>query len=273
MFDWDRLEKSFDVLSSHGHITVKMMTNPRPVQIGILNFTKLQAVKRSYHKGKPNPLLLHQLTRDFQCSEPKDKIFALVALMGDAIGKAIGSYALPVESIYIRFAAVLLSYGMFIPLLDHAGLQRRNLDPESLPSWVPDWTAQSVHEGPKIISTLRNVPYSASASLPSAMDPLGDWTARDGLELAGVIFDKLKVVHGVVKACDTDDTMDFLDRYSKTRTAYQDSLDILVSVYSNSEEAFCDTLLMDDHYWPERNSRKFSHHRSSYHTPQFHRDA
>lgn len=247
VFDWERLEESNKVLAENGHINARMTISPPPVLIGLLNFTKLQVIKRSFSNGTLNPLQLLQLTRDFDCSEPKDKIFALIALMGD-FGKVVGSYAIPVALIYTHFAAALLSCGMCIPLLDHAGLQRRHLDAETLPSWVPDWAAQSVHEGPKVISTLRPVPYRASASLPAIIRPLGNWTARDGLHLSGMFFDKLKFVHDIVKTSDTGDVEDFLDRYSRTRKAFEDSLELLSSVYSNPEETFCDALLMDDHY-------------------------
>jgi len=76
-------------------------------------------------------------------------------------------------------------------MLDCAGIQRRKLAGDPLPSWVPDWTAQSTV--PKMISTLRPVPYSAPGSLAAHVELLGD-AGADGLKLRGLLIDHLESV-------------------------------------------------------------------------------
>ncbi|CAI4213716.1 unnamed protein product [Parascedosporium putredinis] len=107
-----------------------------------------------YQQQQNDSLKMVQLTRDFAATEAKDKIYGLMALMPEYDQGAMGPYSQPLATLFRRFAALHVRYGRAVSMLDSAGIQRRRIH-EYLPSWVPDWTAQS--PSPKVISTLRPI--------------------------------------------------------------------------------------------------------------------
>lgn len=77
------------------------------------------------------------LFRSRHCSNPKDKIFALLGLTSP-IFEQLADYTLTKVEIYTRFLKFrIISTGSLQPLLR---LREVNRD-EELPSWVPDWQA------------------------------------------------------------------------------------------------------------------------------------
>ncbi|TGJ85038.1 hypothetical protein E0Z10_g3740 [Xylaria hypoxylon] len=90
---------------------------------GYMNYQKLQRIKN--HSGKMDSLQPIQLTRDFDVTNPEDKIFGLFALLCDADRKAIGPYSRSIEHVFRRFAAFQVRLSRTITALDSAGLQRR----------------------------------------------------------------------------------------------------------------------------------------------------
>ncbi|KAI1757908.1 heterokaryon incompatibility protein 6 [Xylaria castorea] len=112
------------------------------------------------YSGKMNALQLIQLTRDFEVTDPEDRIFGLFALMSDADREAIGSYSQSVE-------------------------HRRHQQGTDLPSRVPDLTTQG--KLPNVVSTFRPVPYSASAAAQSRVQLVGDVIGIGGVSVCGRI--------------------------------------------------------------------------------------
>lgn len=213
---------------------------------GFLNYSKLQQIKN--HDGKMDSLQLIQLTRDFTATNPEDKIFGLFGLMSEADRIAIGSYSKSVQQVFRRFAALQVRHGRAITMLDSAGLQRRRLSGGGLPSWVPDWTAQGTT--PKVISTLRPEPYSASGSLSSSIQLVGDETGTGGLSVRGLIVDTIESVTHVhhVPPTSQHERSDFLTIHNKFRSAFEAFVRQGRSVYMGNEDAFARLLLMDDMY-------------------------
>jgi len=188
-FEWDRLEKSLDLVCKGPYLRY-FVERSTLVGQGYVNFSKLQDIRNNYfiHRGdKSTPeagnrirhiggqtlmrllstgvydaLRLASLVRDFDCSVPKDKVFALAALMDNRELSAIGNYSLSTADIYTRFARDQVQQGKLFAILDLAGLSKRKLQ-ETFPTWVPDWTSQRPVDGiPRPISGMRNLPYSAS---------------------------------------------------------------------------------------------------------------
>jgi hypothetical protein len=70
----------------------------------------------------------------YKCSDPRDKVFAILGLMGE---KLIGpEYRIPVENVYTGITAYLLKNWQVFDVMALAG-QKRSFN---LPSWVPDWS-------------------------------------------------------------------------------------------------------------------------------------
>ncbi|KAI0421469.1 heterokaryon incompatibility protein 6 [Xylaria grammica] len=212
---------------------------------GYMNYQKLKTIKS--HDGKMDSLQLIQLTRDFSATSPEDKIFGLFALLSDADRKAIGPYSRSVEHVFRRFAALQVRLGRTITMLDSAGLQRRRRDGVNLPSWVPDWTAQG--KSPKVISTLRPTPYSASGPAQTYTELVGDGTGSGGIIVRCLVIDTINTVAHVHTAPLTPSGQpDFLVFHDKFRAAFDELIRQRGSVYTNNEEAFARLLLMDDMY-------------------------
>jgi len=212
---------------------------------GFMNYDRMQQIRRLWLAGPTNSFHLLQLTRDFAVTEPKDKIFGLMALMTDSERASIGPYLQPVGTIYRRFAALHVRQGRGVDVLDCAGSQRRRLTGENLPSWVPDWTAQANSIGGKAISTLRPVRYAAASSQDPLFHLLGDETGSAGLSARGIVFDSLRSVHDMFK----DDTApDFFSIHKRIANAFADEVKLGPSVYADPIDAYARLLLMDDTY-------------------------
>lgn len=89
-----------------------------------------------YHSGKRLPMLPMALQhQDFEASDPRDKLYALLGLVAEQNpGSIIADYGKPVQSVFTDFAtAYLLSSRLDI----FAGVSSQRM--AGLPSWVPDW--------------------------------------------------------------------------------------------------------------------------------------
>ncbi|KAI9146935.1 hypothetical protein HJFPF1_12964 [Paramyrothecium foliicola] len=121
--------------------------------------------------------LLSKVAQNFQATDPKDKIYGLLGLVGDG-----GMYQehvkyLPDETYletYIRFAKLLVEGGHGLQLICQAGLRVTASD---LPSWVPDWTS---------IVAIHKIKVVEQASRPMSMTVI-DKT----LVMTGAIVDEI----------------------------------------------------------------------------------
>lgn len=78
-------------------------------------------------------ILRHALTHE--CLDPRDKIYAILGLLGET-GISI-DYSLPVEVVYTGITAYLLQNHLSFRLFDLLGADEHRLN---LPSWVPDYS-------------------------------------------------------------------------------------------------------------------------------------
>ena len=79
------------------------------------------------------------LSRNVFATDPRDKIYGLLAMMDESLTRNImPDYLAPVRSVYIDFAKDTIEDTKSLELLRHTS-SYGTLD---LPSWVPDWTAE-----------------------------------------------------------------------------------------------------------------------------------
>jgi hypothetical protein len=96
-------------------------------------------------------------TRTYQATDPRDRIYALLGLVGDDDRDAIvPDYSIDVGSLYLKIAWHFIKSRETLDFLVHAGHVSETLR-EVLPSWVPDW---SLFISERIMS-LDNVSYGA----------------------------------------------------------------------------------------------------------------
>lgn len=85
------------------------------------------------------------LAKSCDASEPLDKVFALLGLLPSRrIGNIEANYNLTPEELYTRVALHLASTIGWLPVLLKAGKDgQKGSSLSSLPSWVPDWSADA----------------------------------------------------------------------------------------------------------------------------------
>ncbi|OAL43523.1 hypothetical protein IQ07DRAFT_580167 [Pyrenochaeta sp. DS3sAY3a] len=139
------------------------------------------ALQRLYHlcvdyHGQ-NSIVLLEYARNSECSEPRDKVFALLGLFPYAFSRNIKpQYTLPVQEVYKQaFFAYVEGTSSLDPFL-YAGNR-------SSPSWLPDWSARTGVHG---------LPSASVASGHSAaqVTPVG----KNTLEVTGVLHDTIEDV-------------------------------------------------------------------------------
>ncbi|KAH8651210.1 heterokaryon incompatibility protein 6 [Xylariales sp. PMI_506] len=235
-----------------GRMQELMAGNNAVTMRAFLNYSKIQQIKAA--RGSMDSLHLIQLTRDFDVTNPEDKIFGLFALMSEADRATMGPYSRAVGDVYRRFAALQVQRGRTIWMLDNAGIQRQKLPRGTVPSWVPDWTGGSSGQP---ISKLRPVPYGAcgpntAAEAHLVEEKTSSWpgrSSRGGLSLRGVLVDRLEKVTRVATApMGPFGEPDFMTFHGRFRATFDELCRNGRSTYTDGLNAFARLLLMDDCY-------------------------
>ena len=96
----------------------------------------------------PTLLSLLMRHRSFESTDPRDRVFALLGLSGDARPRKLNiqpNYNLRVEEVYENMAILMLkSYGS-LDILSFPRVSEISTIP-GLPSWVPDWSISNFTE-------------------------------------------------------------------------------------------------------------------------------
>jgi hypothetical protein len=75
-----------------------------------------------------------------QCTDPRDKIFAILPLASDSeLLQIKADYSLTAPELYTSVTARIIEQSQSLEILKAAGSEK----PSNLPSWVPDWAASS----------------------------------------------------------------------------------------------------------------------------------
>jgi len=282
-FPWERWEKSFDMLCSSPTLRDYMEQSGR-LGHGFGNFLKILDIRNSYllfradksdpgaalrirqigfrdlrrllSEGPYDALKLVSLARELECAEPKDRIFALAALMNDSELSAIGDYSLPAVEIYTRFARYQVQRGNLFAILDVAGLAKHKNPQHSLPSWVPDWTSQRVLDGAlRPLSVMRNLPYAASGQ--GTRQPPDVKILDGGLVIShqAMILDTIRDVHGQKQrelggttTGPVTELASFLRWVESIQQMIAGSTSVFASLYPDIDDALARLLIIDDQY-------------------------
>jgi hypothetical protein len=181
---WERFSAAFKRVQGLLSQNAFRSTNLIPIY-SLMSLWRWRALGEENHdnhtsEAELNILELMDKFEESECSDPRDRVYALVSLSKNVIeipeslaipaqwnrlarlscGKDTGcldsipmiiDYSLPTKTIYQAFAASAIASGYGLNVLGAAALRK----PRSrllLPSWVPDWTATM---GPKLQDTLR----------------------------------------------------------------------------------------------------------------------
>ncbi|KAH8751883.1 heterokaryon incompatibility protein-domain-containing protein [Hyaloscypha finlandica] len=117
------------------------------------------------------PVLTHvNLGRLFNCSEPRDRVYALLGLLDAKIrDRVYVDYKKPVEEVYTEFTKLIIESSRSLEVLVDAGLCRGS---SPCPTWVQDWNLRQPES--KQPSPLSYRSYSACHSVRPLGTMIGD---------------------------------------------------------------------------------------------------
>ncbi|KAE9963957.1 hypothetical protein EG328_010897 [Venturia inaequalis] len=158
---WRWLVDAFAVLSLQSH-------SPLQADISRRAWRALDTVRTIQSPGSFMLDLLWEVDHA-ECSDPRDRLFALYGL-AESISK---TYALPAakydvfwESIYAQYATSCISNGQFVELVRHITAFGSLYDSDvTMPSWIPDWRR------------------TRSGQLPAWMSPLQALQSQDSSQI------------------------------------------------------------------------------------------
>ena len=253
VIDWGVLEKSFQFIREQG-LTEKMLLGGYELALGILNFTRLQEIRQIARSPNDRSLLaVLRATRNFAVTDPRDKILGVLGIIGNLPTelKNLSQYSLNTAQIYHRTALYLLQTQFPFDVLAHAGLQRR-VGQQDMPSWVPDWYADTNKLNERPLSLFRPIPFLAGGRPQNAMlFPAEDATYPTMIFSPGFSHDKIVLtsdasVHSSLSPGEGQCTSQVLLAWIDSARACLKDSDGLI--YDDVEEAFARTLLVDDLY-------------------------
>jgi hypothetical protein len=161
----------------------------------IHKLTGLEKIRRGWNDRKRLSLL--ELVREFQyrrSTDPRDRIYALLGLMGDGMNSLLQpDYTKPVSDVYARAT-------------QHFILQSRSLDSicgwqtqgrQDMPSWIPDYSLdQKLAASPLVVNFGHESLFAASGYDHRAKYALNISTMQDceGLQVTGLCIDSISVL-------------------------------------------------------------------------------
>ncbi|RYP76252.1 hypothetical protein DL771_001871 [Monosporascus sp. 5C6A] len=137
--------------------------------IGLLNVCAMVAFRRDMDSSRPDLLHLLNAVVSFRSTEAVDRVYALLGLLdpADDIHQWLeADYSKSPEQVYTLVAQYYIR-SKANDVLSNAGMgYERNLS--TVPSWVPDWTALSMHDTrrQRFTKTRLSAKYNASADSP-----------------------------------------------------------------------------------------------------------
>lgn len=157
---WDVVEKVFGTLSAHGLLAffpekAKTRSGQNITSMGLIR------QRRTLPGKEPGLLDLVAMCRNVQCTDPRDRVYALLGLANDVSSQdleVMPDYALTIEEVYKGFSIWNLSHTKDLRCLSYSSLSSRSQ--LSLPSWVPDYTLLEVE--PPLARAEIELPYNAA---------------------------------------------------------------------------------------------------------------
>jgi len=144
--DWD--ERS---LHSNRYQVLSQMQQARAKHQNLKGWIDLKkndaSMGYSRKMGSDNSMLeLLQARRSLGVTDPRDMVYAHIGLANDGRGIEV-DYSKTCAEIYVDFACRIIKSEGPCTLLSHVSNGRSPRRPESLPSWVPDWTEPQRQSG------------------------------------------------------------------------------------------------------------------------------
>ncbi|CAH0022339.1 unnamed protein product [Clonostachys rhizophaga] len=245
---WDLFLDLSNMIAHSAHKECIPITPFSEKQIGALGWmSQLRNNYRKYPEGMPLLRLL-VASRDFNCFDPRDRVFAVSSLMAESC-RIKPDYQKTTRCVYIEVAEQIRKFHG-LEILSYAGMWKK----QDVPSWVPDWSFYPeqipIHQS---LNTL-------SFGIPKYKHIPADLETNQ-LRLSGCVFDRIVHIGGTLRRSFITGR---LERYEWAQKQYslltQYSLLIQSSTKyvggGSSLEAFWRTLILD--LDPERRGQHHS---------------
>jgi hypothetical protein len=192
---WGEYRLSSDILRFVSVIIATIMTAPR---WGVPNFEVLLTdmltatvsamnvntarlwVREGFERGKPLEFLANQSR--LQVSDPRDKIYGFLGLLGDKLPFPVIDYTQNVEKIFTDFAQWQVEESRSLEVIRFTGFERSPNKNLHLPSWVPDWDGSWMTVNDASIKPIHSSLCSSTKGRPSSASFKGNTLFVDGIE-------------------------------------------------------------------------------------------
>lgn len=249
-FSWKLFEISFHFLNDQGFMWNIDYNSPFLNSVeGFYNFRNILEIRKIAKSPDASSLLrVLRATRSLEVSDPRDKIIAVLGLVGelDEQLKSLSNYELTTAQVFHQAALYLMGDGNAVEVLGHAGLQRQ-AGVRDIPSWVPDWYVDNMNLNRRPLTLLKRTQFNAGSPYGVCL-PVGteDTTYPRELLVTGVCHHKIV---DMSQPC-SGGTEDFLiDGYVAVLNEAQNCLTRgRRLVYDDVEEAFARTVLVNHLY-------------------------
>ena len=156
---WDCMEESMNFLGEHD-VFIRAGLHSMHYR----NFIKIQEIREVSQSPNHSSALITILaaTRSFKVTDPRDKIYAILSLIGDVPDwlKSTIDYKLSPGEVFYRAALYMCEHPGPRDVLPHAGLQRQS-GKWDMPSWVPDWSSDNWDREERPLLELTPGPFGA----------------------------------------------------------------------------------------------------------------
>ncbi|KAL8715709.1 MAG: hypothetical protein Q9220_000376 [cf. Caloplaca sp. 1 TL-2023] len=251
--DWAVLEGSFHFIREQGLIE-SMMFAREGLASGLLNFIRLQEIRDISRSPNESSLLqVLRATRNFKVTDPRDKVLAVLGILKELPTqlKDISDYRLSTAEIYHRTALYLMENSFLPEIWANAGLQRRagHMD---MPSWVPDWYADTTELNERPLNLFRPTPFFAGGR-PQDTSVTQTEDTRYPRAMMSPRFCHDKTIRKSDRYVPPESASDGKYTTSQACLAWIKSAQACLQasghlIYDDVEEAFARILLVDDQY-------------------------
>jgi hypothetical protein len=206
----------------------------------------LQLCDRRSSGHRPFTFLLYE-TKYSKCSDPRDRVFALLSLLypSERIPGIQADYSKPVSEVYKNTVLCILRFHRTLKILATAGLEQGNL---KLPSWVPNWPRESIDV---------TLDYSVLCSGEALATNIGQQADDDILQVTGVSIATIDRVESFrLPEYNSTATTDIA--HEIIRIASWLNLQAPFEEHNQDFVAFCRTICADDfseQFYPQRADR------------------
>lgn len=176
------------------------------------NARMLISMRKRIQSSRPKEDLLDVLLRlqDFQATDQRDKVFALLGIVDSQTHSVQPNYTISVNECYIQAAASIVKAKRNLSIFNVPSLSETQRD-ANLPSWVPHWNrdAPASSEIPfssffdYSMAELKDVGVAQARDFPCSGGSLVDITRLDSasvgvLPLSGILADSIHATKGVL---------------------------------------------------------------------------